>query len=92
MTADEIRSIADDVLGPRLGRFGFDHAEVELKPDHDGEDAIYVNVHFKPGFGAAPARQGTDASNEVRNAIRAKGEPRWTYVWHQYADDEVGVD
>ena len=92
MTEAEIETTVANILRRKFGSFGLDRVELEIKPDQDDEESIFVHAFFKPGFGTAPAQAAMDVSYEVHEAVRRSGDARWTYVRHHYVDDEVAVN
>lgn len=83
-----IEHIADDVLGRVLGGVGFAGTRVEARPDHDGEDALYVRVAFRPGAPVTSGRASADAMVSLMDELRSAGEHRFPYLIYDYEDDE----
>lgn len=54
MSEEEVRSVADEVSGNVLGPYGFKQALVRSGHDHDGDPALFLRAHFRPGSGLVP--------------------------------------
>ena len=89
LTDDEAQVIADRVLGQKLGSSGFDHAEVHAGFDHDGEEALFVVAVLKPGSGILPADIYAGAYGAVDEALRARGERRFSYFRVSRPDEPI---
>lgn len=87
MTKDEVRALADAVLMPILGPIGFTASEVAEREDWTGEDALYVSVHFAPGFEIAGGDVYGDAIMTMREALERQGEQRFPYLLWRFPDD-----
>lgn len=87
MTRDEVRELADEVLMPILGPVGFMSSQVEEREDWTGEDALYVSVHFAPGFDLAPGGVYGDAIVTMRDALEQHGERRFPYLLWSFPDE-----
>lgn len=88
MTDEEVRSIADGVLHETLGPFGYTKVLVRSGFDHDGDPALFLRAHFKPGSGPVPGKPSSTALSALSDALFAKGEARFPYLRHFYPDDE----
>lgn len=84
----QIERIAHDILTKSLGPSGFDHAEIEERPDHDDEEALYVTVVFKAGAPVTTGKDSADAMESLVDELRAGGEVRFPYLIFNYPDDE----
>ena len=92
MTKDDVRVLADEVLRPILGPVGFTSSDVREKPDHDGEDSLYVDVHFSPDAMVVKGRIYLDAQIAVVQALTERGEHRFPYLRYAYLDDSPEVE
>ena len=97
MDEHEMRDLADTVLAPILGPVGFMSSDVRARPDHDGQDAFYVTIHFKPDAEVATGKVYIDASEAMFDALIEHGESRFTYLKYDYpearaSDVEASVD
>jgi hypothetical protein len=92
MTEEQIRRLAEDVLRPTLGPFGFDHAEVRFGEDHGGDPAIFVEAHFRKGSEPTPGRATVKASGDLFRAFFERGDHRFPYLEHRFEDDEVAAE
>lgn len=91
MNQQEIERLADDILRPALAKFGYARSEIEFRRDEDGDPSIYVTAHFGTGSNV-PGQDGLDVASALAIALRERGEDRWSYLRHQYDDEEVGAD
>lgn len=87
LTDDEVRSLADDVLGRSLGPRGFIEAEVRSGVDHDGEPALFVTAKFRLGSGPISGQEAIDARSALSDALLERGERRFPYLIHHYPGD-----
>lgn len=92
MTDEQIRRLAEDVLRPTLGPFGFDHAEVRLAEDHDGDPSIFVEAHFRRGSQPTPGHATLTASGDLFRAFLKRGDVRFPYLEHHFEDDEIAAE
>ena len=94
MKEDDVRALADAVLKPILGSAGFTSSDVEARRDHDGEDSLFVIVHFSPDAAVASGRTYLDAQVAMADALVERGEHRFSYLEYDYAqaleDSETG--
>ena len=92
MTNEQIRRLAEDVIRPTLEPHGFDHAEIRLVDDQNGDPAIYVEAHFRKGSEPTPGHATLIASGDLFRAFHQRGDVRFPYLEHRFEDDEVAVD
>lgn len=92
MTKDQIRTIAEEVLRPTLGPFGFDHAEIRLDDDHDGDPSIFVEAHFRKGSEPTPGHATLEASGDLFRAFFKRGDPRFPYLEHHFEDEDIAAE
>lgn len=92
MTQDEIRALADLTLAPILGPVGFVASDVEARPDHAGDESLYVRVHFAPDASVASGRTYLAAQAAMARALVDRGEDRFPYLEYAYVEAEPGDD
>ena len=92
MTDEEVRAVADRVLRQTLGSFGYTKVLVRSGYDHDGDPALFLRAHFKPGSGPVPGGPSNGALSALSDALYARGEHRFPYLTHYYPDDEFPED
>ena len=83
----EIKRLADRVALRHLETWGFETAEVEAKPDHDGDAALFVTLHFRPGSQVADGRAYSETLSELRRMLQSGGDMRFPYMIFDYPDD-----
>jgi hypothetical protein len=88
LTEHEVHSLAESAFSAALGASVFEGSDVEGRPDHDGEDALFVTVHFKAGVGPVRPEALTDALVLLRRALEERGDERFPYVRYDFPDDE----
>lgn len=76
LTPDEVREIANRVLGETLGPAGFVSADVESGEDDLGEAALFVTGRFDR---LPPGDALIDAIARMRARLRDTGESRFPY-------------
>ena len=91
MTENEVLSVATDVLAGILGEAGFDHVDVRLGSDHDGDASFFVTAHFRPSSGVTDGALSMKAHTALWTRFLAAGEERFPYLDFRYPDDEVLV-
>ena len=87
MTEDDVRLLADKILMPILGPAGFTTSAVTAHADHDGEDSLFVVVHFSPDAEVASGRAYLDAQVAMADALFNRGENRFPYLEYDYPQD-----
>jgi hypothetical protein len=92
LTAAALQEIAKDVLTRVLGKHGFDRAEIRFGEDHDGAQAILVDVYFREGSSAPPGDATIDAISGLAEALEDRGETRFPYLQPHFVGDEIGVE
>lgn len=89
MLTDEAASnIANVILGRALSEAGFARAVAVARPDHEGEDALYVTVTFVPNAPTTTGKATTAAMVELIDALKTNGDARFPYLVYDYPDDE----
>ena len=89
MLSDEAATaIANTVLGRALADAGFALAAAVARPDHAGEDALYVTVTFVPDAPTTTGKATTAAMVELIDALKMHGDGRFPYLVYDYPDDE----
>ena len=83
-----VAELANRELGRTLSEAGFDRASVEARPDHLGEDALYVTVRFRLAAPVARGRLMADAMLSLIDALIAQGDVRFPYFIYDYPDDD----
>lgn len=83
-----VTAIANEVLSRELAGAGFASAKVEARPDHEGEDAVYVTITFRPDAPGTTGKTTTEAMVALMQALRAQGDDRFPYFVYNYPDDE----
>ncbi|WP_375409462.1 hypothetical protein [uncultured Methylobacterium sp.] len=89
MTDTEIEAITQDVLRAKLGKAGFEDAEVTTGLDHDGDASLFVTVRFKAKSGVTDGAASSEAHAALRRRLLDLGEDRFPYLRYRYPDDEV---
>lgn len=92
MTADEITTIADEILTRYLAASGYERVEVRPGYNQSDEPSLFVVAHMKPGSGVTGGKESNAANAALWLALREKGEERFPYLDFDYPDDEVLSD
>ena len=92
MREDDVRVLADRVLGPILGPVGYMGADIEAGRDHDGDDSLFIIAHFRAGSEVASGKTYGDAHVAIRDALVERGEQRFPYFKYDYPDDDRDFD
>lgn len=78
MTDDEIKKVVTKVLRREFKGLGLENVTVKSEEDFDGASIIDVNARLKSGL--APVERLTNALNEVRSELIARGEERFVFL------------
>ena len=89
MTRDKLTEIVEQALREALGPAALDRVEVAEGMDHDGEDALFVTVRYRPGLDPIDP---TKAQGLVRDRLLAAAEKRFPYMNYIYPDDPLAED
>ncbi len=92
MNLNDIKTLADATLMPFLKHAGLVDTDIEVKPDHEGEDSLYFTLHFQPGAELATGRLYIDAQLAVQSALQQTGDTRFPYFKFDYPDDLAPFD
>lgn len=88
MNDAQIQAVADKILRPALGAFGYERAEVRSGFDYSDEPAIYVDAVL--GKGSPDLGPGIlmNAHYALSKALLAEGEERFPYLGTRRLDDD----
>ncbi len=92
MDKAEIKTLAEAVIAPFLKGSGFLGADVEEKPNSEGEDSLYITLHFSPGAVLAGGLSYIDAQVAMVDALADRGERRFPYFKYDYPDVPAPFD
>jgi hypothetical protein len=92
MNIDEVKTIANEILRPRLGPFGFDGLEVETHKDHDGDDALFITARYRSGNEPPGGDVLLEVLGSLHERLRESGELRFPYLEHRFADEDATFD
>lgn len=84
----EIRAIADRVLRSRLGRFGYQRAEVRTGLDYSNEPAVYIDAVLGEGSPSLEPNTLMDAHLALSTALLEEGEGRFPYLQTKRLGDD----
>ncbi len=84
MTLEEIQTVATDVLGEHLAKYGFREATVAIKFDEDGKEYLDISSFIYPGGEKLDPRASLRTKTALRHALFAKGEERFPVVLHRF--------
>jgi hypothetical protein len=88
MTLEELVTLAEAALRPRLGRLGLEHVEVSAREDHDGDPSLFVTAHYKPGSEIPKGDLLSEALSDLNLTLRDAGETRFAYLDHRFAGED----
>ena len=89
LTDDEVRAVAEKILGREWATFGFERAEVTSGEDHDGNASIFITALLKAQVPVIAGRAFAHAHHVLDEELRATGEDRFPYLWVSREDDEI---
>jgi hypothetical protein len=87
MTDEEIQQLVTPILQERLGKYGFERAEVKSGLDHDGDPVLFVTARYRMEAPELDATRALEAMVEISDLLRAKGETRFSHLTHFHPDD-----
>lgn len=82
------KTLIEDVLREILGPHGFDHAEIQVGFDHDGNEALFIDAILKPKSPLVEGRTYRGALGALSKALLGNGEQRFPYLRLHHADAE----
>jgi len=82
------KALIEDVLRETLGTHGFDHAEIKVDSDHDGDEALFIDAILKPKSPLVEGETYSGALGALSNALLKNGELRFPYLRLHHPDDE----
>ncbi len=92
MNKKDVKSLADDVLPPLLRTAGLVNTDVEEGQDEEGEDSLFITLHFKPGARSTGGRVLPRAQVALREALEERGDLRFPHFNYDYPDDPAPFD
>jgi hypothetical protein len=92
MNNEQVATVADEILRPRLGPLGLDRIEVASGEDHDGDPALFVTAHFRQGSEVPNGEILSGALGALHEALQKRGELRFPYLNHRFHNDEEFED
>lgn len=94
-TIDETRPIdqalkaaIEAVLRPKLAPYGLESVRIAPGFDHDGDPAVFVDAEYTLTKTPVDAQILLAVIGEVRDALSARGDFRYPYIRHHFADDQ----
>jgi hypothetical protein len=86
--SEPLTHVIDEALRKMLGRYGFEHADVQFREDHDGEPALFNTADLAPGAPFIEANVSDEAHRLVSEALLERGEKRFPYLYIRHPDQE----
>jgi hypothetical protein len=75
----DFNDIAKRVLNQELGRFGLEKVTIKEGFDHEGQPALFVDAHLKPGSKIVGGKAANKAHAALDEALLNAGETRFPY-------------
>lgn len=88
MNDAQIQVVAEKILRPALGAFGYERAEVRSGVDYSDEPAIYVDAVLSKGAPDLGPGVLMNAHHALSEALLAEGEERFPYLGTKRLDDD----
>jgi hypothetical protein len=82
------RDLIEAVLRKSLGAYGFDHADVRVDYDHNGEEALFIDAILKPKTPLVEGKIYSTALGALSNALLSRSDRRFPYLRLRHPDDE----
>ena len=80
MNDEQIHRLVDPILKRSLGGHGYESVVVRSGEDHDGEQALFVEIFFGPSDPAWTGSKANSTQGELWSALRDSNESRFPYV------------
>ena len=84
-----IGTLIERHLHSRLASFGYERADIAVRPDQEGEDRIFVVAHYGPGAPALDAAVSLAAATELNRIVGDYGDDRFVHLTHAWADEDA---
>jgi hypothetical protein len=88
MITDELRNTITNVLGEVLSGIGFDEAGVFEDVDHDGDDILRIEIHYRKVGDSVDPTPTFLATTKLRRALAEIGEFRFPHLRHIFPEDQ----
>jgi hypothetical protein len=82
------KALIEDILTETLEAHGFDHAEIKVDWDHDGEEALFIDAILKPNSPLVDADAYSGALGALSDALLKIGDRRFPYLSLHHPDAE----
>lgn len=86
--AEALTNVIDAALRKALGRYGFEHADVQFRNDHEGEPALFITADLAPGAPFVEPMVSDEAHRLVSEALLDLGEKRFPYLYIRHPEQE----
>jgi hypothetical protein len=77
-----------DLLKRRLSRFGFDRAEIDVRKDHSGDPALFIDAYYEPRGEPVETDEILRLLTEIRDLLVQMGEQRFPYLRHHLRENQ----
>lgn len=84
--SDDVVAIIRDVLQQELKPFGLGDVEIAAGPDHDGEPSILIDARYENDDRPIDPKVVVGLTTKLRDRLWEKGEERFPYVHHHFAE------
>ena len=86
MDESALNVLIQAILHKWLDRYGFQHADVRIGRDHDGDPSIFITAHYSKADEDVDGDDVLSAIGEVRDALHGRGEERFPYLMHAFPE------
>ena len=94
MVSAQVAEVIDSALRSTLSAWGYAGCDVDARPDHYGDPALFIKAHFDPPAPLPSSRATADAMVALSQKLREIGDERFPFLDYDYpeelpADDEA---
>lgn len=83
-----VKAAIERILRENLSRFGFEHATIEPREDHDGDPAIFIDAEYRLSDEPVDSRVTLATLSMLRDRLIALGEDRFPYLRNHFAEGQ----
>lgn len=84
-----IQDAVDLLLRERLAPYGYDHVEVAVGEDHDGDEVLRIDVYHRLSETPIDSRVVYSLRQSVRELLDELGEERHPLIRHHFHEDQT---
>ena len=83
-----VNDVVQQLFKERLGRYGFERAEIQAGRDHTDDPALFIDAYYRLSDEPIETRQILHLLTELRKLLISRGEERFPYVRHHFDEKQ----